>query len=42
MTLDPHLMLLQVLCASNDAHDKVDPIIPPNGVSVGTRITFDG
>ncbi|KAK9833687.1 hypothetical protein WJX74_002750 [Apatococcus lobatus] len=31
-----------VLCASNEAHDKVDPIIPPEGVSLGSRITFEG
>jgi hypothetical protein len=32
----------QVLCASNAAHDQVDPIIPPEGVPVGERITFEG
>lgn len=32
----------QVLCASNDAHDNVDPIIVPEGVPVGERITFEG
>lgn len=32
----------QVLCASNEAHDKVDPIIPPEGVPIGARITFEG
>ncbi|KAL6784044.1 hypothetical protein ACKKBG_A04570 [Auxenochlorella protothecoides x Auxenochlorella symbiontica] len=31
-----------VLCASNDAHDNVDPIIVPEGVPVGERITFEG
>ncbi|WIA21084.1 hypothetical protein OEZ85_005404 [Tetradesmus obliquus] len=31
-----------VLCASNDTHDKVDPITPPEGVPVGERITFEG
>ena len=32
----------QVLCASNDAHDQVDPITPPEGVPNGERITFEG
>ena len=32
----------QVLCASNAAHDQVDPIIPAEGVPVGERITFEG
>ena len=31
-----------VLCSSSEAHDQVDPIIPPEGVSVGERITFEG
>lgn len=32
----------QVLCASNDAHDRVDPIVVPEGVQPGERITFEG
>jgi hypothetical protein len=32
----------QVLCASNDAHDAVDPINPPEGVPVGERVVFEG
>ncbi|GAX75792.1 hypothetical protein CEUSTIGMA_g3235.t1 [Chlamydomonas eustigma] len=31
-----------VLCASNDAHDQVDPVIPPQGVPNGERIVFEG
>lgn len=31
-----------VLCASNETHDAVDPIIPPEGVPNGERITFEG
>eukprot|EP00798_Chlamydomonas_sp_ICE-L_P022930 gene22930-30109_t len=31
-----------VLCASNDTHDIVDPVIPPEGVPNGERITFEG
>jgi tRNA-binding EMAP/Myf-like protein len=31
-----------VLCASNEAHDQVDPIIPPEGVPLGERVTFEG
>jgi hypothetical protein len=34
--------LQQVLCASNDAHDLVDPIDPPAGVPNGERVTFEG
>ena len=32
----------QVLCASNAAHDQVDPLLPPEGVAVGERIAFAG
>ncbi|EFN54081.1 hypothetical protein CHLNCDRAFT_25329, partial [Chlorella variabilis] len=31
-----------VLCASNDTHDQVEPIDPPEGVPVGERIRFEG
>lgn len=31
-----------VLCASNADHTSVDPIVPPEGVPVGERITFEG
>jgi len=31
-----------VLCASNDDHTSVDPIIPPDGVPNGERVTFAG
>lgn len=45
-SLPPRLLcaqpLLQVLCASNDAHDAVDPIIPPEGAAIGERVTFEG
>jgi hypothetical protein len=33
---------LQVLCASNEAHDAVDPVNPPEGAAIGERITFAG
>lgn len=33
---------MQVLCASNATHDKVDPITPPEGAAIGERITFEG
>ena len=33
---------MQVLCASNAAHDAVDPINPPKGVPVGERVAFEG
>lgn len=32
----------QVLCASNAAHDQVDPVNPPDGAAIGERITFEG
>ena len=35
-------MSAQVLCASNEAHDKVEPVLVPEGVPVGERIRFDG
>lgn len=31
-----------VLCASNDAHDAVDPVIVPEGVLPGEKISFEG
>lgn len=31
-----------VLCASNADHTKVDPIIPPEGSTIGSRITCEG
>ncbi|GBF95548.1 hypothetical protein Rsub_08529 [Raphidocelis subcapitata] len=31
-----------VLCASNDAHDAVDPVVPPEGVPLGERISVEG
>ena len=31
-----------LLCASNEAHDQVEPLAPPAGSSVGDLITFDG
>ena len=35
-------MHLQVLCASNEAHDKVEPVLVPEGVEVGERVRFEG
>lgn len=32
----------QVLCASNDAHDKVVPVAPPEGAQVGERVSVAG
>lgn len=29
-----------LLCASNDAHDVVEPLIPPEGAVVGERVFF--
>jgi hypothetical protein len=35
-------MRTQVLCASNEAHDKVEPVLVPEGVEVGERVMFEG
>ena len=32
----------QVLCASNETHDKVVPLAPPATTPVGEKITFSG
>jgi len=29
-----------LLCASNDAHDRVEPLSPPEGAAVGERVWF--
>ena len=34
--------VMQVLCASNAAHDQVDPLTPAQGSSVGDRVTCKG
>ncbi|KAK9861701.1 hypothetical protein WJX84_007799 [Apatococcus fuscideae] len=31
-----------LLCASNDAHDRVEPLVPPETAVVGERVFFDG
>ncbi|KAJ4751057.1 hypothetical protein LUZ62_085462 [Rhynchospora pubera] len=31
-----------VLCASNEDHTKVEPLIPPNGAKIGERVAFAG
>lgn len=31
-----------VLCASNNDHTQVDPIIPPQGVPLGEKVIFEG
>ncbi len=33
---------MQVLCASNEAHDKVEPVLVPEGVEIGERVSFEG
>jgi aminoacyl tRNA synthase complex-interacting multifunctional protein 1 len=30
------------MCASNAAHDRVEPVAPPVGVPLGERVTFEG
>ena len=34
--------VVQVLCASNAAHDQVDPVVPPQDAEIGDRIRFEG
>lgn len=29
-----------LLCASNDAHDVVEPLVPPEGAAIGERVFF--
>ena len=29
-----------LLCASNDAHDRVEPLVPPEAAAIGERIFF--
>ncbi|KAI7837794.1 hypothetical protein COHA_008422 [Chlorella ohadii] len=31
-----------VLCASNEEHTQVDPIVPPEGAAIGERVSFAG
>ena len=31
-----------LLCASNKDHTEVDPLAPPEGCEVGTRVSFGG
>ena len=33
---------MQVLCASNEAHDKVEPVLVPESVPVGEKVSFEG
>ena len=42
MALKALQILVQVLCASNKEHDRVDPLVPPPGASLGARISFSG
>ncbi|XP_057737060.1 methionine--tRNA ligase, cytoplasmic isoform X5 [Arachis stenosperma] len=31
-----------VLCASNEDHSKVEPLLPPQGAKIGERVSFSG
>ncbi|MED6224717.1 hypothetical protein PIB30_086795 [Stylosanthes scabra] len=31
-----------VLCASNEDHSKVEPLLPPEGAKIGERVSFSG
>lgn len=33
---------LQVLCASNETHDQVEPVVVPEGVGLGERVAVEG
>jgi hypothetical protein len=39
---NPCLCGRQVLCASDEAHTRVDPVDPPAAAAVGERVTFEG
>lgn len=32
----------QVLCASNEDHTGVEPLLPPEGAKIGERVSFAG
>lgn len=34
--------IFQVLCASNEDHTVVEPLLPPEGAKIGERVTFSG
>lgn len=36
------MLHVQLLCASNEAHDKVEPVLVPEGVEAGERVSFEG
>lgn len=36
------ICLLQVLCASNEDHSEVEPLLPPVGAQPGERVSFSG
>lgn len=33
-------MRMQLLCASDTAHENVEPLVPPEGAPIGERIHF--
>lgn len=35
-------LYFQVLCASSEDHSAVEPLIPPEGATVGERVSFSG
>ena len=37
-----HKSLSQVLCASNEDHTIVEPLLPPEGAKIGEQISFAG
>lgn len=41
-SIQSHTWCVQVLCASNEAHDKVEPVLVPEGVEIGERVSFEG
>lgn len=42
MTLYAFDSYFQVLCASNEDHTVVEPLLPPEGAKIGERVSFTG
>lgn len=42
IVLVPTVSRLQVLCASDDAHGKVEPVLVPDEVLIGERLFVEG
>lgn len=36
------IFVMKVLCASNEDHSQCEPLVPPAGAEVGSKVTFPG